>query len=327
MPTTWLPPRGWRVSRPAWVAGSAVRRAYARALPRIVAQPVQPPRDLPVEVVTFSSQRDVPEQVASLRALLREWGRPRGATVVSDGSHTLPARRLLERVDRCVRVRDWREVAGPRLPQRVQAYAGASAMGKKLAVEISLEPTGPLLYVDSDVLVLPAGGPLPAELADPGLADGVPRYLLDPEDVYLDRRLLPGPAAAREPLNAGFLVMPGRLDWEPALARLDRLDGEPAFHTEQTLVHLAVQAAGGRPLDPDRWVVATDDMAALRDAHRQPGVVLRHYTSPVRHKFWLAVARTAGAGVFRRGVGRQPALPLAGDSDRPDDRERSSRSR
>lgn len=290
---------------------------------------MQPPRDLPAEVVTFSCQRDVPEQVASLRALLREWGRPRVATVVSDGSHTLPARRLLERVDRCVRVRDWREVAGPGLPARVRAYAAASAMGKKLAVEISLEPAGPLLYVDSDVLVLPGSGrPLPAELADPGLADGVPRYLLDPEDVYLDGRLLAGPGAALEPLNAGFLVLPRRLDWEPALARLDRLEGEPAFQTEQTLVHLAVRAGGGRPLDPGSWVVATDDMPALRDAHRRPGVVLRHYTTPVRHKFWLAVARSAGHDLSRRGGGgRQPAPPLAGDSDRPVERERSSRSR
>lgn len=317
------------MSRPAWVAGSAVRRAYARALPRIVAQPVQPPRDLLLEVVTFSSQRDLPEQVASLRALLREWGRPRAATVVSDGSHTPPARRLLERVDRCVRVRDWREVAGPDLPPRVRAYAGASAMGKKLAVEIALEPTAPLLYVDSDVLVLPGGDrPLPPELSEAARPGAVPRHLLDPEDVYLDRRLLPGPGAARAPLNAGFLVLPRRLDWGPALDRLDRLDGEPAFHTEQTLVHLAVQAAGGRPLDPRRWVVATDDMAGLRDAHRRPEVVLRHFTSPVRHKFWLAVARAAAAGLLQpRGADRQAVPPPVGSSDRPDERERSSRSR
>lgn len=289
MPTTWLPPRGWRVSRPAWAAGSAVRRAYARALPRLVEHPVRPPRALAADVVTFSCQRDVPEQVASLRSLLRWAGRPGTATVVSDGSHTPAARRLLERVDPCVRVVDWRDVVRPGLRPAVRAYAATSPMGKKLAVEVSLDVGRPLLYVDSDVLLLPAA----RELADL-LRREVPGYLLDPEDVYLDPRLLAGPEERSEPLNAGFLVLPQQVDWEPALDRLDRLADEPGFHTEQTLVHLALRAAGGRPLEPARWVVATDDMPDLRDRHRRPATVLRHYTTPVRHKFWLAVLATSG---------------------------------
>lgn len=289
MPTTWMPPRGWRVSRTAWVAGSAVRRGYARALPRIVERPVVPVRPLPVDVVTFSCERDVPEQVASLRSLLRWAGRPASATVVSDGSHTPRSRRLLERVDPCVRVVDWRDAAARRLPPRVREYAAASPMGKKLAVELGLQVRRPLLYVDADVLVLPAAARLPERA--PGSA---PRYLLDPEDVYLDRRLLRHPGEAGAPLNAGFLVLPEPLDWEPALARLAQLDGAPAFHTEQTVVHLAVRAAGGRPLHPSRWVVATNDMPRLRDGHRRrPDVVLRHYTTPVRHKFWTAVLSTS----------------------------------
>ncbi len=303
MPTTWVPPRGWRVSRTAWATGSALRRAYARALPLLVERPVLPPRDLPLDVLTFSSQRDLPEQVASLRSLLGRAGRPVSATVVSDGSHTPAAWRLLERVDPCVRVCDWREVAGPRLPPRVAAYAAASAMGKKLAVQIALPVPRPLLYVDSDVLLLAAAERLADELADPR-----PRYLLDPEDVYLDRWLLASDDEARKPLNAGLVSLTERLDWEPALARLARLDGEPAFHSEQTLVHLTVRNAGGRPLDPRRWVVATDDMPALRDGHRRRrGTVLRHYTTPVRHKFWTAVFLSGDAPRSGSAPGGKPA--------------------
>jgi hypothetical protein len=294
MPTTWLPPTGWRVSRTAWAAGSAVRRAYARALPQVVARPMRPSGRLPFDVLSFSCERDLPEQVASLRALLGRAGRPERAAVVSDGTHTPRSRALLERVDPCVRVVDWTALVRPDLPPAVLSYAAASAMGKKLAVEVSLPRTRPLLYVDSDVLVLPgAGAPLREEL-EAALHRGTPSYLLDPEDVYLDSRLL-GPGELTEPLNAGLLVLPTPLDWRPALSRLAALDGAPEFHSEQTLVHLTVRAAGGRPLDPARWVVASDDMPDRRDRHRGPEVVVRHYTTPVRHKFWLAVLASSGA--------------------------------
>ncbi len=307
MPTTWLPPRGWRVSRSAWAAGSAVRRAYARRLPQVVERPVRPPAELPVQVLSFSCERDVPEQVASLRSLLGRAGRPSDITVVSDGSHSSASRRLLERLDPRVTVLDWREVVRRDLPRRVREYAAASPMGKKLAVEVSLDLRRPLLYLDSDVLLLEGAAALRDELGAQALPARAPAYLLDPEDVYLDPRLLSGAEEVRDPLNAGLLLLPRPLDWEPVLARLQRLEGAPGFHTEQTLVHLAVRAAGGRPLNPARWVVATDDMARRADGHRRPDTVVRHYTTPVRHKFWLAVLRlatpSASAGAAERSRG------------------------
>ena len=70
-----------------------------------------------------------------------------------------------------------------------------------------------------------------------------------------------------------------------------RLEGVPRPQTEQTLVHLAVQQAGGRPLPPARYVLQSDDGSTLREPLVGPDVVLRHYTGPVRHKLWLRVAR------------------------------------
>ena len=319
MPTTWIPPRGWRVSRSAWAAGSAVRRAYAHRLPQVVERPVRPPAELPVEVLSFSCERDVPEQVASLRSLLGRAGRPAGMTIVSDGSHSPASRRLLARLDPRVAVVDWQDVVRPGLPRRVQEYAAASPMGKKLAVEVSLDLRRPLLYLDSDVLLLEGAAALRDEVAAEALPARAPAYLLDPEDVYLDPRLLSGPEEARDPLNAGLLLLPGPLDWDPVLARLQRLEGAAAFHSEQTLVHLAVRAAGGRPLDPARWVVATDDMPRRRDGHRRPDTVVRHYTTPVRHKFWLAVLRLA-----RPGTSAGPSAGAA-ERSRAGARERDSR--
>lgn len=296
MPTTWLPPSDWTVSRPAWVAGSASRRVYRRLLPVTARRPVPVPGVLAADVVGFSCERDLPEQVASLRSLLRWVGRPATFTVVSDGTHTAASRRLLRRVDPCVRVVDWDAALRPGLPRAVLDYAAAHPMGRKLAVELCLPPDRTTVYLDSDVLLFP-----PASELHEVVAADEPAYLLDPEEVYLDDRLL-RPGESSQPLNAGLLVLPPhRLDWRPALDRLQRLDGPPGFHTEQTLVHLTMRAAGARPLDPTRYVVATDDMPRLRDPYRSPSIALRHYTTPVRHRFWSSVPRSALAG---RRVGR-----------------------
>src|SRR5215212_3611164 len=126
------------------------RRAYRALLPMVVRRPVAAPQKLSFSVFSFSSEGDLPEQVASLRSFIRYVGRPSAFTIVSDGSHSYRSCRLLRRIHPCVRVVDWRDVLGPDLPSGVHEYAKTHPMGKKLAVELSL-PTGrAMIYVDAD---------------------------------------------------------------------------------------------------------------------------------------------------------------------------------
>jgi hypothetical protein len=281
--------------RAARALGAAARAAYAAALPAIVRRPPPVTRTLPCRVYAFSSEHDLPEQVASLRSLLTCAGRPRGVTVVSDGSHGSAARELLRAVDPCVEIVDLAQVLRPDLPASVLRYAAARPMGAKLAVELSLPENEPVLYVDADVLFFPGASALGAELA----TARSPRYLVDAEP-YLDRRLLAGLDPTDPPVNGGLLALSGGLRWQDALERFERLSGEPVFHTEQTLVHLSMHATDAQPLDPHRYVVETDDMYAFGDAHASPALAARHYTSPVRHKLWLTLATTAGLRALRR---------------------------
>jgi hypothetical protein len=277
------------VEQLAQAEGAVVRAAYARALARLARRPVAAPRDLGCHLVTFSGEAALPEQVASLRSFLARAGRPWSATVVSDGSHGPASRRLLEAVDPVVRVVDVEDVAPPRLPPAVGAYAARAPMGRKLAVELALPLHGePTLYADADVLFLRGAGVLARLVDDPV---GAPRFLLDPEP-YLDDRL--DPADRHAPVNGGALLLHRPLDWAPGLSALAALGGaDERFHTEQTVLHVAVHASGGVPFDPARFVVQTDDMRALRDRHAGPEVALRHYTTPVRHKLWCRLARDA----------------------------------
>ena len=274
--------------RLACAEGRAVRAAYAAALPGVVRRPVRAPRALECRVFSYSSLADLPEQVVSIRSFLQHVGRPTRYTVVSDGSHDAGARALLRAIDRAVDVADLADVARRDLPAPVRGYARTHPMGAKLALELSLPVEGATLYADADVLFLPgAGGDLTARIARDG---GVPGwFLVDEEWAYLDRRL---GAEGDAPVNAGMFLLHRPLDWDEALDRLERhAGGDYGFHTEQTVVHIAMHASGARGLDPRRYVIATDDMHALRDRHAGPDVVLRHYTTPVRHKLWCTLAR------------------------------------
>jgi hypothetical protein len=302
-----------------------VRRVYAEALDAIVECPIETPGERDLSVYTFSSERHLPEQVASLRSLLRNLGVPAHVTVVSDGSHSDSAVALLRRIHPHVEVVHHRDFIRD-LPAAVTRYVDESPMGVKLALELSMPIQGPTLYVDADVLFFPRI----VELSQRGFENGRrPRYLQDFDARFLDERLLADRAEAERPANAGFLVLFEPLHWEPALERLDALAGPPSFLTEQTVVHLALRASGGVPLPRSSYVLQVDDEDDWRDRYAGPNIALRHYcfSWAVQRKFWLNVQRdlaallrhepraAARAGVaaartwwqYRRVLGRSPS--------------------
>jgi hypothetical protein len=265
----------------------AARRSYLDIVVGGSPAPPRPARTFPaLAVVSFSGERDVPEQVASIRSFLAHVGEPARWTVVSDGSHTPGSRVLLSGLHACVAVLALDDAVGAASDPAVARYARRHAMGKKLALELSLPVERPTLYVDADVLFFGGGREL-GELVDGG--DRRPRYLQDCGP-YFDPRLL-ARGEARRPVNGGAFLLWRPLDWQPALARLRRLRGAAGFFTEQTLLHLAMHASGARPLDAERYVVSRRDEHSPADAFAGRHIVLRHYTTPVRHKFWGAVER------------------------------------
>jgi hypothetical protein len=236
--------------------------------------------------MSFSGERDVPEQVACIQSFLANVGEPARWTIVSDGTHSPRSRALLRLLHSCVVLRDLEDAIRADLPPDVVRYAAQHPMGKKLGLELSLPVEGPTLYVDADVLFFGGADEL-GELAGGG--DRRPRYLQDCEP-YFDERLL-DPSEAGSPVNGGVFLLWRPLEWRPALARLRALRGTPSFFTEQTLLHLAMHASAARPFATERFVVSCSDLHCLPDGFAGPDIALRHYTSPVRHKFWCAVER------------------------------------
>lgn len=279
-----MPNFGYHLAR---AEGGAVRATYA-ALLRIL--PAASPRDvqeLPFEVYAYSGEASLPEQVASIRSLLCHAGRPRQFTVVSDGTHSRRSIARLRSIDPIVSVSQSANWAPPNLPDRLYRYLTTHPTGKQLALIMSLPKNGAALYIDSDVLFFPGARNLSSVNSDAG----EPALYLADCKLSADERLFRKPAEARDPVNTGVLFLPRGLDWSLSIQRFMELGSEPNFFTNQTMTHLTMHANGAQPFDPQKFVLQLDDQFVYPDRYAGPGIALRHYVNPVRHKFWATLWR------------------------------------
>ncbi|MEO8440382.1 MAG: hypothetical protein ABI540_09190 [Spartobacteria bacterium] len=278
-----MPNVGYHAAR--W-EGRLRRGAYQALLPAIAQRKVEVPRAVPLEVYSYSGEAMLPEQVRSIRSFLRYVGRPERFIVVTDGSHSASSIDLLKKIDPVVSIRPTGERLPSDLPERFRHYVTTYPMGKQLGLIMSLPRRGPAFYVDSDVLFFPGA----ANFWPDSSATKAPAfYLPDCQDSSADSRVFRSAEEALRPVNSGLLLLYRPLDWSLAIQRFLEMNEEPNFFTNQTLVHLVMHANGALPLDPARFVLQLDDQFIYPDRYAGPGLVLRHYVNPVRHKFWTTL--------------------------------------
>jgi hypothetical protein len=270
----------------ARLEGKTARTLYRAALPLIVRRPISVERELSFDVLSYSGESTLPEQVASIRSFLTYAGRPKRFTVVSDGSYTSASIELLERIDNCVRVQTTAPSLPSGLPEKVQSYLANHFTGKQLALIMSLPASRPTLYADSDVLFFPEA----MQLAELARMQSVSAFYLADYQFSGDEQLIGDTTEKENPANMGFLLLFQKLDWSLGLERLEMLTGEPNFFTTQTVTHLCLHASGAVPLDPKKYVLQVDDQFVYRDRYAGSVIAMRHYVNPVRHKFWAALA-------------------------------------
>jgi len=256
------------------------RDKFVKRLPSL--KPVVPTTTTPAVVYSFSGERDWPEQVASIRSFLRFVGKPKQFIVVSDGSHSTPTKNIIESLNDCVSVVSLDSILKPNLSARIHEYASQHFLGKKLAMLSSIPVDEVSIYTDSDILYFP-GAALLSEISR--TRRECPWYLLD---CYpsLDERLLISEDEKNLPVNGGFLILFKALDWTAAIDRLERMQGDCVFFTEQTLVHLTMRANGAQPLPADQFILRAEDQFKYYDWYARSEIVLRHYVGPIRTKFW-----------------------------------------
>jgi hypothetical protein len=278
-----LPNLGYHLAR---AEGRILRAAYAAALRTNIRPGVTTAKTVAFDVCSYSGRSMLPEQVASIRSFLHHAGRPHAFVVFSDGTHSSQEIELLHRIDDCVGVRAV-PVTGI-TDQSVQSYLSSHHTGRQLSLMMSLRVERPTLYVDADVLFFPGAEKIQQLLSHDSAA---PALFLRDCQLAADERVFRTDDERSNPVNTGMILFRDELNWSLALERLRELNGEPAFHTNQTLTHLVMHANGAAALDPTKFVLQLDDQFIYRDLHARPEIVARHYVNPVRHKFWTALLR------------------------------------
>src|SRR4051812_2359648 len=96
-----MPNYGYHLAR---AEGRVICSFYELMLPMIAQRKLRQRRDIPIDVFSYSSEKRLAEQVASIRSFLTFAGRPARFVVVSDGSHSQRSVELLRQIDGCVSV-------------------------------------------------------------------------------------------------------------------------------------------------------------------------------------------------------------------------------
>jgi hypothetical protein len=276
-----MPNYGYHLAR---AQGRFHQGVYEFSLPLIARQRVRCHREIPIDVFSYSGQRRLAEQVASIRSFLKHAGRPGRFVVVSDGSHRAADIELLKGIDECV---DVESVPPPPAdaPEPFDSYLRNHPTGKQLALIMSLPRERPAFYADSDVLFFAAAHDISRELNHAS----VPACYLADCGFSGDERLLRSDTEKANPVNTGTLLLKEPMDWSLGITRFLELSGAPNFFTNQTITHLVMHQNGAAAFDPVKYVLQLDDQFVYPDRYASPELVLRHYVDPVRHKFWTSL--------------------------------------
>jgi hypothetical protein len=270
----------------ARLQGGTIRLIYKSILHLIVQIPILQTKEVSADVYSMSCERDLPEQIASIRSFIRHVGVPDRFTVISDGSYTEASCQLLRQIHSCVEVLPIEKLIDPNLPKSVYEYAAQQAMGKKLAALLSLPIQKTTIYTDSDILFFPGG----TDLADiVNSSDHSSRYLPDCA-TKMDKRVIYDETEKLNPVNGGFIIFKEKPDWEFALDRLSKLSELNNYFTEQTLVHLTMHHNQAIPLCSKKYVLSVIDQFIYPDKFASKEIALRHYVSDIRYKFWFHAA-------------------------------------
>ncbi|MBD2353065.1 hypothetical protein H6G41_00250 [Tolypothrix sp. FACHB-123] len=273
------------------IQGKVISNLYSQIVDKIINIPIKQFRQVNINVYSFSCERDLAVQVASIRSFIRHVGLPNKFTVISDGSYTVNSRKLLSQIHSCVNVVDWQDLADRQIPDYIFDYAlnhphqATRAMWKRLAALMSLNIDQPTIYTDADILFFPGATDLINLCNSP---EKSPWYLPDCKP-SLDERILIESHERLNPVNAGFFILKQQLDWYKPLERVVEFVNSPIFFTDQTVVHLAMHNADAKPLSGDKYIINVDDQFMYPDRYASCQIALRHYVNDVRHKFWLNV--------------------------------------
>ena len=69
------------------------------------------------------------------------------------------------------------------------------------------------------------------------------------------------------------------------------LQAPPNYFSEQTIINLTIKRNHGIALPQDKYIMNVDDQFIYPDKFATKQIVMRHYVSDIRHKFWINMTK------------------------------------
>jgi hypothetical protein len=238
------------------------------------------------DLVSFSSSRDLEEQVLSILSLLKWYGYPKNWYVYSDGTHTESDIKILESLGSFVKVVKWDkniEKIKPSDKDTLLAYSNTMPMGKRLICFTTHEIKNRSIYLDSDIVFYK------------GILQNLEAVTLSSYNWFLpdigwgtlDSRYI---KQQKHPqmyqLNGGFNILNKEFSWDKALEFVSKLENKFEYFSDQTAFHINIINQNSYPLDPRKFVMHAKDQFLFTTLQQSSEIAIRHFISPVRHKMW-----------------------------------------
>lgn len=233
------------------------------------------------DIISFSGKRDFEEQVLSILSFLYYAGTPRKWTVYSDGSYSAKEKELLLEKFSFLEVKEWNHNKKLDNNKLLQCYLEVCHLSKKLHVVLGHDYGRQTLYLDSDVVFYTNA----SAYFNSGILQQNFWYIADAKSgVFKD----PGINNGKEvfELNSGLLILNKEFNFREVLDYLENLHGKFGYFSEQSSFNYAFKKQEAEVLDPNQFIVDTEDQFDFSMGFDRSKMALRHYVNPVRHKMW-----------------------------------------
>jgi hypothetical protein len=249
---------------------------------------------VPINIVSFSSNRDFEEQVLSILSFLQNVGKPKSWSLYSDGSHSGKQLEILRSNFDFLNIvsQEWDNLT--ELPQNTKPellpyaeyfldYAKKVALGKRLYYYLNHVVEFPTLFIDSDIIFYTKASTIEFIIQE----DVNGWYLPDSDWGCLDSRYKLFQPRQVYQVNGGcFMLNKNLSEMKGGLDFFKSLNKRYEYFSDQNIFHILLRDNGFLPFDPRLFILDSTDQFDFSYKYHPKDIAIRHYTGPVRHKMW-----------------------------------------
>lgn len=249
---------------------SFIKGKLQNQLTKIFPQDFSQIKDVSIELVSFSGNKALLDQLLSISSFIYSVGIPTKWTIYSDGSYTKDDIQLLTK---------W-----PFLEIIEKNQNASWQLNKFFAFAQHVTSGATTIYLDSDILFFRPFAEYLSHLEKDNwvLPENKGAFVLAPDFKHLNKKFL-------IPINAGFFIANSPLNWSAGIDYiLGKESNNSSYFIDQEALNLTFEATSRiNVLDPRYFLLTTCDQFKFGLAENKL-TAMRHYVGPIRHKMYLS---------------------------------------